>query len=89
MGEITSHPCLPKKGFIMYNTSTLALGILLRAIADYKLLKRHGCTRMVIKNEGVISITELEEFFNSRWCDVLLDSISELNGRDILKMLQE
>lgn len=73
----------------MYNTSTLALGILLRAIEDYKLLKKYGYTRMVLRNEGVISIDELEEFFNSRWCDVLLDSISELNGRDILKMLQE
>ena len=69
--------------------STLALGILLRAIEDYKLLKEYDCTRLVVKNGGVISSEELEEFFNSRWCDVLLDSISELTGRDILKMLKD
>jgi hypothetical protein len=69
--------------------TTLALSILLRAIEDYKMLKEHGFSKMTVEDDNVISIDELEQFFNSRWCDALLDTISELNGRDILKMLNE
>lgn len=71
----------------MYNE--LALSILMRAIDDYRMLQKFGCKKLIVEDDNVISLKELEEFFNSRWCDVLLSSISELRGRDILKMLKE
>lgn len=52
------------------------LAIITRAVEDYKVLKLlHRPTK------------EIEDFFLSEWCNVLLENMS-LTGADILRFLQ-
>lgn len=67
----------------------IALNVLIQAIEDYKLLKKHGFKRMLTEEKTYIYMDELEKFFNSKWCDYLLEYVSDLNGRDILRMLNK
>lgn len=67
----------------------LAAEIIIKAIEDYKLLKEYDCKKLVVEDENTISIEELEEFFNSKWCDYLLSELSGFTGKDILRLLQD
>lgn len=65
----------------------LALNTLICAIEDYKLLKKYGVKKLLTKENMYITSSELEEFFNSDWCNYLLTYVSDLSGKDILRML--
>lgn len=68
----------------------IALNVLIQAINDYKLLKKYGFKRMLSEdNRTYIYLDELEEFFNSDWCNHLLEYVSDLTGKDILRMLNK
>lgn len=66
----------------MYND--LALEIVTQAVEDYKYLRRLDiqCDRI----EGICQ-SELEDFFNSPWCEFLLQNI-QITGKDILKWIK-
>lgn len=63
----------------------LALSIIEMAVEDYKLLKEMGANRLYT-DKCVITKKELEQFFNSKWCDYLLKNM-DLTGKDILRHL--
>jgi hypothetical protein len=69
----------------LYNE--LAIEILLRAIEDYKLLKKYGFDKILTDDKCWISKKELETFFNSNWCNFLLKQLSDLTGKQVLEML--
>ena len=64
----------------------IAFSIIEQAIEDYKLLKSFDVDELDFYDEDTISKSELEEFFNSDWCDFLLLNMN-LTGEDILRYL--
>ena len=64
----------------------IAFSIIEQAIDDYKLLKSFDVDELDFYDEDTISKSELEEFFNSDWCDFLLSNMN-LTGEDILRYL--
>lgn len=70
--------------FEYYND--LALAIVQQAVEDYKLLQFLGVEKYYFFEDQKTTKTEIEEFFRSPWCDLLLSSV-QLTGLDILKRL--
>ena len=70
------------------NFNTLAFATILQAIHDYELLRDLDTTELTMDDRDTISKCELEEFFNSEWCDWLLQNMS-LTGKDILSYLEK
>ena len=66
----------------------LAFSIVLQAIEDYKLLLEYDVD-YIVDDHTLISRAELEEFFNSEWCDGLLSLMSNLTGKAILRHLKK
>lgn len=64
----------------------LALCIIEKAVKDYKTMKRMGVERMKV-NKKVVTKKEIEDFFNSTWCDFLIRGMN-ITGKDILRHLQ-
>ena len=70
----------------MKNMNALGLAIIEGAIKDYKLLKELGVDKLHFKEGGTISKKEIESFFRSEWCDILLLNL-KVTGEDILYYL--
>lgn len=68
------------------NFKEMAFFIVERAVVDYKLLQELDVNELNLLDEGMISKTEIEEFFRSEWCDFLLQNMN-LTGEDILRYL--
>lgn len=68
------------------NFKEMAFFIVERAVVDYKLLQELDVNELNLLDEGMISKTEIEEFFRSEWCDFLLCNM-RLTGEDILRYL--
>ena len=68
------------------NINALGLAIIKRAVKDYKLLKERGVDVLYFKIGGTISKKEIESFFRSEWCDILLSNM-KVTGEDILDYL--
>ena len=68
------------------NFKEMAFFIVERAVVDYKLLQELDVNELNLLEEGMISKTEIEEFFRSEWCDFLLQNMN-LTGEDILRYL--
>lgn len=68
------------------NFKEMAFFIIERAVVDYKLLQELDVNEIDLLDEGIISKTEIEEFFRSEWCDFLLCNM-RLTGEDILRYL--
>lgn len=64
--------------------SRLRLGILLRAIYDYRM-----CSEPAIRSMPCGNLIELRAFFRSGWCELLLDGIENITGEEILEFLEE
>ena len=54
----------------------LAYAILRYASNDYEMLKQRNVKRRWIKDCGTPALSELKEFINSDWCELLTNSIS-------------
>ena len=65
------------------NFKELGFSIILEAINDYRLLKEIGASEINLIDEGIINMNELENFFQSDWCDFLLSNLN-ITGNDIL-----
>ena len=68
------------------NFKEMAFFIVERAVVDYKLLQELDVNELNLLDEGMISKTEIEDFFRSEWCDFLLCNMT-LTGEDILRYL--
>ena len=55
----------------------LALAIVVQAINDYRELEKREVNSVRTRREGTYSKREIEDFFESNWCDTLLGEISE------------
>lgn len=64
----------------------LAFDIVEQAVSDYKLLLESGMDSLNLLDEGCISKAEIESFFHSEWCDILLLNL-KVTGEDILYYL--
>lgn len=67
-----------------YNDITSS--VIMRAIDDYKLLKQVGASYVIVDGGYRLYKSEIENFFNSEWCDFLLSNMN-LTGKDILEYL--
>lgn len=66
----------------------LAYAIVEQAVEDYKLLLSEGRGRAFdYKTRSYVYKKEIERFFNSEWCDILLFDFPH-SGEDILRELQ-
>lgn len=63
--------------------SRLRLGILLRAIYDYRM-----CRATAIRSMPCGNLIELRAFFRSGWCELLLEGIDNISGEEILEYLE-
>lgn len=69
-----------------YGFKEIGLAIIEQAVKDYRMLKRKGVSKLVFNTGGIISKSEIENFFHSEWCDFLLQNM-KLTGEDILDYL--
>lgn len=68
----------------MYAERYLASRIFEQAVSDYRELKRKGRLEVKSHYRGDYSIKEIETFFQSSWCAVLLDLMGiNITGSDI------
>ena len=65
----------------------LRTAIIERAIDDYKIIVKKTGDRYITGN-GCYNIPEIEKFFKSEYCTMLLSDVG-ITGRDILKELHE
>lgn len=66
--------------------NALAMAIIGQGIKDYLRLKKAGVEEIVCDDRATVSKREVEKFFRSEWCDVLLNDM-KLTGEDILRYL--
>ena len=69
-----------------YGFKEVGFAIIEQAVKDYRMLKRMGVSKLAFDTGGIISKSEIENFFHGEWCDFLLQNI-KLNGEDILRYL--
>lgn len=66
----------------------LGLAIVTQAVEDYKLLQEMGLDSYNFFDEGNINKKEIESFFRSEWCNLLLEDMP-FTGIDILEYLNK
>ena len=67
----------------------LCAAILIQAVRDYQDLNKRRTASAGNKKSGKYSKNEITRFFNSRWCEILLETAgSNLSGSYILDLLQ-
>ena len=67
----------------------LCEAIIQQAVDDYLELKRRGLEWISSDTDGNFSLTEIEHFFRSDWCNALLHEIdSGIDGVTILRKLK-
>lgn len=67
----------------------LCTAVLIQAVKDYQDLNQRGLVSRNDKKSGRYSKNEIARFFNSKWCNMLLDTIgSSFSGDYILSCLQ-
>ena len=68
----------------MYAERYLASKVFEQAVSDYRELKQKGRAEIKSSYRGNYSIKEIEAFFQSSWCAVLLDLMGiNITGSDI------
>lgn len=73
-----------------YSAKELAEAVLVQAIEDWKELEEKGKTYISHKADGSFSLQEIEAFFNSRWCEIILESLRiKMSGQDFISMLRK
>lgn len=68
---------------------SLGAAIIMRAVEDYRDLKKQKKWKVKTKDEGTYSIGEIEKFFQNKWCaDILRGIGAETTGQRILSHLR-
>lgn len=68
------------------NYRDFMFAIIEEAVEDYKFLKENDLDEIELYDRSRISKREIEKFFRSEWCDLLLASM-KFTGEDILRYL--
>lgn len=85
MHEDLSH----SKNPLAFDIEELCTAVLIQAVEDYQDLNKRGLTSRTDPKSGKYSKNEIARFFNSKWCEVLLESIgSDFSGQHILNCLK-